>query len=218
MALQKIIEDAAAHPGSPGSESQQVGDVFASWMDEATINRRAVEAVRPELSIVDGITDRKSLVDAVARLRRVGVSGPYTVQIQPDLLNSSVTVVYLEQSGLTLPYCDYYLHKDNANFSRAREALPGYMRDMLVAAGRDSAAATSAAQTIYAMETAIAEAQWDKVKNRDIQAGYNPYPVSGLKQLGENLDWNVTLGTPWESPGSTPSSSPSRITSWRWTR
>ena len=38
QALLKIIESASENRGENGSESQQVGDIYNSWMDEDTIN------------------------------------------------------------------------------------------------------------------------------------------------------------------------------------
>ncbi len=192
-ALRKIIEQAAANPGPAGSESQKVGDIYASWMDEDAINKAGVEAIRPELDIVAGIRDRQSLIEAMARLERIGIGGPFGLGVFADLRNSAMNTAYLGQGGLTLPDRDYYLDTDNPNFEKAREAMPDYIRDMLMAAGytRESAEAAAAAQ--YALETEMARAFTDKVKNRDLEARYNPHAVADLKTLGTNIDWAAAL-------------------------
>jgi len=185
QALQGIIEAAAANPGPAGSESRMVGDLFTSWMDEASINSLGVSAVGPELAIVDGVTDRKSLLEAFARLDRIGVGGPIRFNVDQDLRKSTVHVAYVNQGGLTLPDRDYYLDTANPKFDKARQALPAYIRSLLKAAGRDEVAAAA----IVDLETAIARAQWDKVKNRDNEATYNPHTIDELGRLAPNLDW-----------------------------
>ncbi|TPW14887.1 MAG: M13 family peptidase, partial [bacterium] len=189
LSLQGIIENAAANPGPAGSESRMVGDIFTSWMDEATINRLGVSAIRSELSIVDGVTDRKSLAEAFARLLRIGVRGPMRFLVDQDLKNSTVHVAYAHQDGLTFPDRDFYLDTANPKFDKARAALPGYIGSMLKAAGRDEAGAAA----IVELETAIARAQWDKVKNRDNEATYNPRTIAELESLAPHIEWKPLL-------------------------
>jgi predicted metalloendopeptidase len=68
-----------------------------------------------------------------------------------------------------MPNRDYYLKLENENFSKARDGLPAYIHDMLLIAGYDETAAEKGAAAVYAIETQIAEAQWDSVANRDPQ-------------------------------------------------
>ncbi|HEX7877841.1 MAG TPA: M13 family metallopeptidase [Candidatus Eisenbacteria bacterium] len=189
VALQEIIEEAAAHPGPAGSESRMVADLFTTWMDVDTINRLGVSAVKPELAIVDGITDKKSLVEAFGRFTRIGVGGPIRFNIDQDARNSTVYAVYVNQGGLTLPDRDFYLDTTNPKFDKARQALPGYIASMLKAAGRDGAGAPG----IVELETAIARAQWDKVKNRDNEATYNKRTLAEMAALAPHVDWQAWL-------------------------
>ena len=191
-ALKEIIEGAAANPGEPGTESQQVGDIFNSWMDQESINARGVEAVRQELDWVASIEDTATLVNVMARLDRAGIQTPYSIEIGPDLKDSATNTVYFGQSGLTMPDRDYYLQLDNANFTTAREALPPYITAMLARSGMDPAEAADAAGRVYALEHALAEVQWDKVDNRDPEKIYNPYAFADLGRLGDNMDWLAT--------------------------
>lgn len=190
-ALQKIVEEAAVHPGEPGSESQKVGDIFNSWMDEAAINALGIEAVRQELDWVNSITDTGSLVRVMAQLDRAGIVTPYYLEISSDLKDSSAMAVYFSQSGLTMPNRDYYLQTNNENFKPAREALPGYITQMLVRSGMDATAAAAAAPRVYALEAALAEVQWDEVENRDPEKVYNPFPVTDLAESNPNMHWPV---------------------------
>ncbi len=191
-ALKKIIEAAAGSIAEPGSEAQQVRDIFNSWMDVAAIDALGIEAVREELDQVASITDLDSLVRVMARLMREGIQTPYLLEISPDMKDSTSNAVYIAQSGLTMPDRDYYLVLDNDNFSAAREALPAYMQAMLVRAGTDPALAFEQAQRVYAIERALAEVQWDNVTNRDPDKIYNPIALDVLDSGAKNMDWQAS--------------------------
>lgn len=191
-ALKTIIEAAAASDAEAGSEARKVGDLYNSWMNEEAINAAGVEAVREELDLAASITDSASLARTIAQLNRAGIQTPYDFAIFPDLKDSSRYTVYFAQAGLTMPDRDYYLETGNENFTAAREALPGYIQAMLQRTGMDEAAAADAATRIVQLETAIAEAHWDNVENRDPEKIYNPYPVDQLDSLGQTQDWNTT--------------------------
>lgn len=62
LALQTIINNAADSPGEPGSESQQVGDVFSSFMDVETINGLGIEPVMLDLETISNIEYRLSRI------------------------------------------------------------------------------------------------------------------------------------------------------------
>jgi len=192
IALRSIIEKAAAEPGAPGSESQQVGDIYRSWMDEETIEARGIEPVRDLLEDIEAAESGAALGPLMARLYRQGIEVPYDFYVYPDLKQSSRYAVYFGQKGITMPNRDYYIDLDNDNFSRARKALPGYVARMLARSGMEDAAAAAAATAVCVLETAIAEAQWDSVTIRDPEKAYNPYTAEELATLGRNLDWAAT--------------------------
>jgi predicted metalloendopeptidase len=192
IALQQIIEKAAAEQGPPGSESQQVGDIYRSWMDEDAIEEGGIEPVRDLLQEIEATDSGASLGPLLARLYRQGIEVPYDFYVYPDLKQSSRYAVYFGQKGITMPNRDYYIDLDNGNFTQAREALPGYIAGMLSRAGMAEAAAAEAASAVYELEAAIAAAQWDSVTIRDPEKAYNPYTVDTLDTLGENLDWAAT--------------------------
>jgi predicted metalloendopeptidase len=191
-ALKQIIETAAAASGEPGSESQQVGDIFTSWMDTETIDGLGIEPVGGLLEEIGRIETTDQLPALMARLYRAGIEVPYNFYVYPDLKMSTRYAAYFGQSGITMPNRDYYIELGNERFSRARDALPGYVADMLVRAGMDPQAAADAGRSVYELEAAIARAHWDSVTIRDPEKAYNPYPVGTLDTLGRNLDWAAT--------------------------
>jgi putative endopeptidase len=194
-ALQKIVESAVENRSENGTASQQVGDIYSSWMDVETIDSAGTRPIKPDLERIEAIDSTASLVLAMAELKRRGIAVPFNMSIYPDLKNSANYAVYFGQSGITMPNRDYYIDLENDNFTTAREALPGYISGMLVLSGMDEAEARDAAKSVFAIEDAIARAQWDSVDNRDPDKIYNPYAVKELAGLGENLDWTATRQT-----------------------
>ena len=193
-ALRKIIEDAAAADAKAGTEAQQVGDLFSTWMDLETINAQGIEPLRPMLDKIAAIDSVESLSQVMAEFSRMG-SAPYGMYVYPDLKNSSQYAVYFSQSGISMPNRDYYLQLENENFAKARDGLPVFMAKMLVLSGMDETDAAAAASDVYALEAAIAEAQWDSVKNRDPQITYNAYPIASLSELGETINWPAIVAS-----------------------
>ncbi len=191
VALRTIIENAAQSPGEKGSESQQVGDIYQSWMDVETINSLGIEPVSAELAEIDAVDSISSLVELMARLGRSGVSVPYGLYVYPGPDDATRYAVYLYQSGITMPNRDYYLDTDNENFAKARDGLTPYIANILVRAGMGEAEASAAATSVYELELAIATSQWDSVSNRDPQKTNNPYHLDALGDLGPNMDWST---------------------------
>ena len=193
LALRTIIDAAADAPGEPGSESQQVGDIYAAWMDEETINALGIEPVLVNLVAIEAIDSIESLTAVMANLRRVGVGVPYRTAIYPGLEDSSQYTVYVYQSGITMPNRDYYLQPENENFAKARDGLVPYIANILVRTGMDETSDRGAAEKVYELETAIATAQWDSVRNRDPQQINNPYRMGELPELGTHMNWSATF-------------------------
>ena len=193
IALREIIEAAADSPGEKSSESQQVGDIYGSWMDVERINAAGTAPVQSELDLVTAVDSVSSLVGAMAQLSRLGVMVPYANYIEPDREDSSRNTLYFYQRGITMPNRDYYLQPDNENFTRARSELTPYIGKMLQRSGLDKSAADAAAKGVFNLETAIATAQWDSVSSRDPQKTFNPYPLEDLGAPGDSLDWELTL-------------------------
>jgi predicted metalloendopeptidase len=116
--------------------------------------------------------------------------GPLGVGVGPDQKNSRQNVLGVSQSGLGLPDRDYYLSND-AKLAAARQAYQGYVAKMLTLAGQSDA--DGAAARVLALETAIAQKQWDRAKNRDRNATYNRMKVDELAAMLPSFDIKAYL-------------------------
>src|SRR5262245_61728802 len=107
LAVREIVEGEARTP-SAGPNSQKVGDLYKSFMDEARIETLGVSPLKDELARVDRITTSRDLPAAFARAARLGVRLPFSVNVGPDQRNSEVYAVQIGQAGLGMPDRDYY--------------------------------------------------------------------------------------------------------------
>src|ERR1700742_4773669 len=65
-----ILKSAAAHPAKPGSEAQQIGDYYSSFMDEAAIDAKGLKPNAAALKQIDEIFSRRRPRRNAARRRR----------------------------------------------------------------------------------------------------------------------------------------------------
>lgn len=189
--LHLIIDTEAQKKDIPvGSVKQKIVDYYASYMDEATLEKLGITPLNPEFARVDAIQNKKQVATLIAYLSMIDVSVPLELGIGQDSKDSTKVVAGLDQGGLGLPDRDYYL-KDDEKLKTTREKYVAYIEKMLMKSG--DVVAKKHAGEILALETEIAKIQWTKVENRDPIKTYNPMTVNKLKLLAPNFDWNRYL-------------------------
>ena len=165
-AVREIIEQAQS--AEPGTLEKKVGDLYASFMNEALIEALGATPLTPLLAEVDAVADVDALLATVGRLERRGVPGFVQLFVDNDPGDPERYLVFVEQGGLGLPDEAYYREEKHAETLAAYRA---HVERMLALAGLDDAPARAA--RVVALETAIAAHHWDTVRNRDAQATYN---------------------------------------------
>jgi putative endopeptidase len=185
--LHAILEEAANQPDRPpGSDAQKVGNFYASFMDEATIEARGLQPLADEFARIDAIDSKAALASYVGRMQRIGVPHPFVFFVAIDEKKSTEYVTNIYQTGLGMPDRDYYL-SDEPRLKEARAKYRTYIGDLLEAAETPNARA--AADKILALETRLANAHWTRVQNRDVEKTYNRYDIDGLSKLVPGFDW-----------------------------
>jgi endothelin-converting enzyme/putative endopeptidase len=180
--LRQIVEH-----GSNDAVGRQVGDFYASWMDEAGIEARGVAAARPYLDRIAAVQDRAALINLFAL---PGYASPIGLGIIPDPANPTRYIVDASQSGLGMPNRDYYL-REGAQFDTYRAAYRNYLVTLQRLAG--IADPEARADRIIALERRIAEAHWTPERSRDIQQIYNPMDRARLTTTAPQFNWPVFL-------------------------
>jgi putative endopeptidase len=186
-----IIESQSAEPGT---EARKVGDLYASFLDEARIEELGAEPIRAALAEVAAVTSVDSLLATLGRLERGGSSGFFQLYVDNDPGNPERYLVFVEQGGLGLPDESYYREEKSAEI---RAKYGEYLERMFTLAGLDEPAARAA--RILALETELASHHWDNVATRDSEKTYNPMPWASATELAAGVDlglWLSALGAP----------------------
>nr|WP_307727694.1 M13-type metalloendopeptidase [Massilia sp. MS-15] len=191
--IKAIIEAAQADKSAKaGSETRKIGDLYASYMDEARREALGTKPLNGELQKIRTLKDKKGLPALVGHLSKIGVSTPYGIYVSQDMRKSSEHVVYISQSGLGMPDRDYYLKQDDAKLAEVRAKYLTHVEKTLALAGEKNAAAQ--AKAIVDFETELAKVQWTRVENRDPVKRYNKMSVAELGKLAPGYDWQAALG------------------------
>src|SRR6478672_6722637 len=188
--LHTILEDAAKSNAAAGTEERKVGDLYASFMDTAAVERLGITPLKNELTAIAALRTATDLPATFAHFARLGVQAPLNVGVGQDPKRSDVNIVLINQSGLGMPDRDYYL-RDDEKTKATRAAYVAYITKMLSLAGQPDA--PGAAGRIVALETAIAGKQWDRARSRDRNATYNKMTVAELAALTPAYDWKAYL-------------------------
>ncbi|ATQ73532.1 peptidase M13 [Massilia violaceinigra] len=175
-----------------GSETQKIGDLYASYMNEARLEKLGYKPLAGELQRIRALREKKAIPALIAHLSKIGVSVPYGIYVGQDSRESTRYATYISQSGLGLPDRDYYLKKDDAKLADVRAKYERHIEKTLGMAGHKDAA--GAAKAILALETALAEVQWSKVELRDPVKRYNKVEIAKLGELTPGYDWKGALG------------------------
>jgi putative endopeptidase len=189
--LKSIIENAAKNPNkAAGSDSQKIGDFYASYMDEAKADALGLTPLAAELANIAAIQDKAGVATLMARMSKRGVNAPFDFGIHQDAKDSTKYVADIFQGGLGMPDRDYYL-KDDEKLVDARTKYVVHVEKMLALAGDAKAAAD--AKAIMAFETEIAKVQWPKVDLRDPVKAYNKVELGKLAELAPGFGWKQYL-------------------------
>ncbi|MCV7172988.1 M13 family metallopeptidase [Mycobacterium manitobense] len=185
--IRDLIAEAAGSDAQDGTDEQRIGDLYASFLDEDTVERVGVAPLLEELAAIGAAESPDALAAVLGALQRTGIGGGTGGYVDTDSKDSTRYLLHLSQSGLGLPDESYYRDEQHA------EILAGYPRHIaamlaLVHGGTaEDHAAT--AERIVALETKLAAAHWDVVKRRDADLTYNLRRFADLPDEAPGFDW-----------------------------
>ena len=190
--LRAIVDTVAAEKNkAAGSEAQKIGDLYASYMDEARRETLGLKPLQADFARIDALTDKNELPALIGYFNEMRITAPFAVRVVQDAKDATQYAVAVYQSGLGLPDRDYYLNDTDAKLKEARTKYQTLVEKMLGAAGEKDAALR--AREIVALETDLAKAQWSRVENRDPVKTYNKFALAKLAELTPGYDWQSQL-------------------------
>lgn len=189
--VKAIIDEVSASDNlAEGSDEQKVADLFRSYMDTDTLNQLGITPIQAEIDKINALTSKDELVEYFAHSQISGNGSPMAFYVSIDAKNSERYSTHIWQSGLSLPEKDYYFNQEQ-RFKDIRQAYIKHISNMFTLAGFDNP--KESAQTILALETALAKGHWDVVETRNSTKRYNRYQVNRLKFLSPYIDWQKYL-------------------------
>lgn len=187
--IHQLLEAAALEKhASPGSESQKIGDFYASGMDESAVERAGIEPLKGEFARIDALKTPADLTAMLAHLQLIGVDALFGIGQMQDFADSTQVIGVVQQGGLGLPDRDYYL-KDEPKFAAIRQAYEAHITRMLVLLGDAEAVAKTAAHEVMGLETRLATASMPSEDQRDPHAIYNMRDLAALAKAAPAIDW-----------------------------
>lgn len=191
-----LIQSIVASKPTAGTDAARIADYYAAFMDDATIEKRGLEPIKPRLDQIEAIADKIGLAQAMGENLRVDVDPLNNTNYQTEHLfglfvsqgleDPQHSYPYLLQGGLGMPNRDYYLSND-AKMVALRNQYRDYMTAMLDTAGIKDAKAK--AQSILGLETRIAKAQASIVDSENIHKANNAWTMADFAKKAPGLDW-----------------------------
>jgi putative endopeptidase len=195
-----LIKEAAA-ASAAGSEARKVGDYYATFMDEAAIERLGAQPLAAGLKRIDAIKDRHELARALGETLRADVDvlnstnfhteNLFGLWVAQDLNDPTRYAPFLLQGGLVMPDRDYYLNPSQKMADIRSQYLAHIARVLALAQLPDSA---GKAAHIFALEHSIAEVHWSRAQGEDVLKGNNHWSRQDFPKKAPGLDWAAFFG------------------------
>ena len=184
--IKTIVDEVSKGNNVKGTDEQKVADLFRSYMDEAKIEELKGKPIKQELVLIEAISTKAEVIDYFAKFNKIGIGSPIATGVSQDQGDATKYVMYMSQSGTSLPDRDYYL---DAKKQPARDALLAYIEKLFTLAELHQQ--RSLVKDILKLETYLARAQWSRVESRDASKTYNKFDMDDLNKLGYGvIDFN----------------------------
>jgi putative endopeptidase len=190
--IKNILEETAAATAAAGSIEQQVGDLFASGMDTAVIEKSGYDPIKPWLKNIDDIKDTKGVLPFVAEQYTTGNPMLIGFYAGADEKNSKKNIAVYYQAGLGLPDRDYYLKTDAAT-QTVVSSYQQYIRTLFSLTGDDLVTAAKKTMMVYELEKQLASSHRINVELRDPESNYNKMAVADLDKKMSLIGWPALL-------------------------
>ena len=192
QALKGLLEDAAGNRGK-NELMKRVGDLYASGMDSAAIEKLGYLPIKPYLDAIEMLGSKTQVLDHINYLRSNSITSPlYRIGVGQDAKDVTKYIISINQGGTSLPDRDYYLKNDARN-QKIRAEYSLYITKLFMLCGLENYKAMANAATVIQLESTIANAQMSRVEMRDPVKLYNKFSVDALSTKTPNLNWNIIL-------------------------
>src|SRR5262245_28617888 len=189
--LRELIEGATDTTHARTVDEQKLGDLYASFVDEARVETVGTAPLATELSRIAALSSHDDVMRYFGRAVAIGIEVPLNFYVESAADDPTRNLPYFTQDGLGLPDRDYYL-KDGEAYARIRAAYESHIERLLGLVGIPDGAA--AAKTITGIELELAKRQWSSTQNRDRERIYNNrFTLKTAERLSGAFEWRAFL-------------------------
>ncbi len=185
-AVREIINDCQA--GREDTDAARIAHLFASFMDTEAVERLGNAPLQELLAQVDEISTVSELAHFWGWSARHGIGALFDLDNDADPGNPARYLLFVSQSGISLPDEEYYRLDEHA---KTREAYLAHIEAMFALAGIADAAGQ--ARRVFDLETRIAACHWDKVRTRDMVQMYFPQTWDEFTAMSPDIAWDQVL-------------------------
>ena len=169
-----------------GSVEQKIADLYTMGLDSVRLNSEGVAPLKSDVDQILALRNLDELSIATARIHNQAGSPLFGIYVGADLMNSSINVLYADQSGLGMGNRDYYLDEENES---KRKGYVEWLTKAFTLCGIDGAAA--AAESVLAFESMMAKDFRSNVALRDVEANYNPMKMADFMKRYDAVNWQL---------------------------
>jgi predicted metalloendopeptidase len=193
----ELIQQAGAN-AAEDTDAKKIGDYYASFMDEATIESKGLAPLQPTLDAINRVRDKVGLAQLLGATLRADVDALnagtfYTdnlfgLWVAQDLSDPTKYTPFFLQGGLGMPDRDYYVDA-SPRMAEARDKYVAYIAAMLKLA--NIADADAKAKRVFALEMKIAKGHATRTESVDVQKANTHWAMKDLANEAPGLDWRA---------------------------
>jgi endothelin-converting enzyme/putative endopeptidase len=196
--LRDILVKAAQPEPARDSNTQKIGDYYASCADEGAIQAKGISALQPELDRINAIASKEQLPELLAHYQLISVDAFLGYGSQQDFDDATKDLAAAAQGGLGLPEKDYYF-RTGAKDEEIRTQYVQHVANILKLLCYTGTQAASDAQAIMKLETALAKVSLDVTSQREPHNVFHRMPRKDLQALTPVFNWDrffASTGSP----------------------
>ena len=171
-------------------EEKKLRDLYDAFNDQKDIDAAGLAPAKKDLDYIASLKMPQDVATAMGR-PELTLDSPFGCAIGIDAKDSSKYQIDCDQGGLGLPDRSYYLNDDPA-LAKDRDAYKAHLAKVFTMLGASDPDKRAAA--VYDLEAKLAQADWAREQERDVDKTYNPMSVEQLKALAPQFPWDAYFG------------------------
>jgi putative endopeptidase len=190
-----LIQDAAGAQSVRGSLAQKVGDYYASFIDEDSIEAKGLTPLADEMATISGITNKASLSAYLGTSLNSEVDGLtanadhiFGVWVNQSFTDSEHYVFHFLQGGLGMPDRDDYIDP-SPKMAELRAQYQSHIAAILKLA--NVADAETKAARILSLEIRMAQTHAPDSDAADVFKQNNPWKRTDFGVKAPGIDWDA---------------------------